>query len=275
MPSIRVALLQLNLTQGVEASLGLTEVLLSEAQNQGSDLVLFPELFPHPWFPTEEDSRHFALAQAIPGILSQHMAALARRFQTTLVVPLYEDNGSRRYNTTIVISDHGDILFRYQKNHIPYHPGWFEKYYYDPGTLGFPVFHFRGARIGIQTCWDNLFPEGTRLLALQGADIVLAPRGTGNASLHRWRTQLAGNALANNLFVVSVNRIGLEGGQWMFGGDSFAVGPDGNMIDALSGDNEVRTVELDLGQVMETRREWPFFYDRRPELYQRLVNRRP
>lgn len=270
MARLTLGLIQMNLTAGVSETLAKTERLILEASQKGATLALLPELFPLPWVASAEDSRAFAYAEPEDGPTLTHMRETAQRLGITLAVPLYEEAGGRRYNTTFVVSEHGDILLRYRKNHIPYHPGWYEKFYYEPGDLGFPIFYHQGTPMGVQTCWDNLFPEGSRILALKGAEVILAPRGSGDYSRRRWRTALAANAMANNCFVATVNRIGIESGGYLFGGDSLLVDPDGEIVAAAEGEDVALTVELDLDKVRQSRAEWPFGSDRRPSLYREI-----
>ncbi len=269
--ALKVALIQMNLTGTPERNLDTAADSIREAGRQGADLALLPELFPYPWFPVREDATHFALAEPDTGPVMVRMRDVARESAITLVVPAYELDAGRRFNTTYVLAPTGDILFRYRKSHIPYHPGWFEKYYYEPGNLGLPVFYLNGLTIGVQTCWDNLFPEGSRILGQKGVHVILAPRGTGKASLARWRTALAANALANNCYVVSVNRVGLEGGSYMFGGDSAAFDPDGGVSAECGTEPGMTFATIDPAIVDRSRSEWPFHYDRRPSLYRELT----
>ncbi len=270
MARLTLGLIQMNLSVGVAENLEKTEGLLQEAARQGASLALLPELFPLPWVASAEDSRAFAYAEPEDGRTLTYMRKTARALGMALAVPLYERCGEQRFNTTFVVSQHGDILLRYRKNHIPYHPGWYEKYYYEPGDLGFPVFHHEGTTIGVQTCWDNLFPEGSRILALKGAEIILAPRGSGDYSKARWRTALAANAMANNCFVATVNRIGREKGDYLFGGDSMVIDPDGQVVARAEGEDVAIAVEIDLDKVKVSRDEWPFLADRRPSIYREL-----
>lgn len=268
---LTLGLLQMDLTGPVEDNLAKADGLLKEARERGATLAVLPELFPHPWFPVTEDASHFGCAESEDGPLMARFSALAVRHGLTLVVPTYERAGLARYNTTFILAPTGAILGRYRKNHIPYHPGWYEKFYYAPGDLGFPVFHQHGLTFGIQTCWDNLFPEGSRILGLQGVHLILAPRATGDYSRPRWRTALAANALANNCFVATVNRTGLEGGSYRFGGDSLVIDPNGTILAAAEKPDEVVIAAVDPAAVYQSRAEWPFREDRRPGLYRDLI----
>lgn len=266
---ITLALAQLDLTGSVQENMDKTALMLKKAQASGASLALLPELFPFSWFPVTEDSQFFSWAQSPTSDILIQARDWARQYRVTLVFPTYELAGTERFNTTFVISPNGDVLGHYRKNHIPYHPGWYEKFYYQPGNSGWPVFYHQGMTFGVQTCWDNLFPEGSRILGLKGVHLILAPRGTGDYSRPRWRTQLAANALANQCFVASTNRVGLEG-TYRFGGDSFVVDPNGTITSASPNTEELLVVPLNLNLVYESRREWPFWQDRRPELYRAL-----
>lgn len=275
MPVLKVALVQMNLTGTAGANLDAAHQYLREAADRGAELALLPELFPFAWFPVTEDATHFALAEPESGPIISRMRVMARDTGLTLAVPSYELVLGHRFNTTYVLAPTGDTIFRYRKSHIPYHPGWFEKYYYEPGDLGFPTFHMKGLTIGIQTCWDNLFPEGSRVLGGKGVHLILAPRGTGDESRPRWRTALSANGLANNCYVVSANRVGLEGGTYMFGGDSAAFDPDGNVVAECGLEPGIAMADIDSAVVDRSRSAWPFHYDRRPELYRELVGEEP
>lgn len=266
-----VALIQMDLTAGVETNLAKALVLLGQAKGGGATLAVFPELFPYPWFAVAEESRYFAWAEPESGPMVTTVRQWARELDLTIILPTYELDGARRFNTSYVVSRQGDVVGCYRKTHIPYHPGWYEKYYYEPGNSGWPVFPHEGLTVGIQTCWDNLFPEGSRILGLKGAQLIVAPRGTGEYSRARWRTALAANAMANNCFVASVNRVGQESG-YLFGGDSFVAHPSGVITPVKTEGDEVLIVPLNIDEVYESRREWPFFYDRRPELYGPLTH---
>ncbi len=271
MARLVLGLVQMNLSVSVAENLEKAETLLRDVRGQGASIALLPEMFPLPWVAGAEDSRAFAFAEDEDGTTLARMRTIAAEAGIAIAVPIYERSGERRFHTTFVLSEHGDILMRYRKNHVPYHPGWYEKYYYEPGDLGFPVFRHQGTTLGVQTCWDNLFPEGSRILALKGAEVILAPRGSGDYSRGRWRTTLAANAMANNCFVATVNRIGMESGGYMFGGDSLVVGPDGEVVAAVEGEDAALAVEIDLGKVQESRAEWPFQADRRPSLYREIA----
>jgi len=270
MASLTLGLIQLNMSDGPDATLDKADRLLRQVRDQGATLALLPEMFPLPWPAAGEDSRAFALAEAADGPTLARVRTMARAIGIAVAVPVYEAAGGRRFNATFVLSAHGDLLLRYRKNHIPYHPGWYEKFYYEPGDDGFPVFHHQGATFGVQTCWDNLLPEGSRILALKGAEVILAPRGSGAYSSRRWRMALAANAMANGCFVATANRAGFDGGV-EFGGDSLVVGPDGEVVAAAEGEDVGLAVEIDLAKVQESRREWPLLADRRPHLYREIT----
>lgn len=267
MPSLNLSVIQMDLSAGYDHNLRKAEQLVRTAKDQGSQLAVLPELFAWNWFPVEENSQLFQLAEDDQGPTLCQVQRWAAECRISLAAPLYERSGEHRFNTTYIISDTGTVLGKYRKNHIPYHPGWYERYYYQPGDLGFPVFHLAGLRIGVQTCWDNLLPEGSRVLGLLGTDVILAPRGTGRYTVGRWRTALLANALANGCYVATANRIGLEGDRYEFGGDSFIGDPQGEIAGSATEQDEVVTRTIDREAVVRARSEWPFFYDLRPEIY--------
>jgi len=269
MAKICLGLVQMNLGAGPEANVARAAQALRRLRDQGATLALLPEFFPWPWFASSEDSRAFARAEPEDGPTVTRMREEALRAGIAIAVPIYERAGEHRYNTTFVLSEQGDVLLCYRKNHVPYHPGWYEKFYYECGDRGFPVFHHRGATLGVQTCWDNMLPEGSRILALAGAQVILAPRASGSYSRRRWRTVLAGNALANGCFVATANRAGMDGGV-EFGGDSLFAGPDGEVLAAAAGEDAELALELDLERCTESRAEWPLLADRRPSLYRAI-----
>jgi N-carbamoylputrescine amidase len=187
---------------------------------------------------------------------------------------LYESAGKEQYDTTFILSRTGAILGRYRKNHIPHEPGWYEKSYFTPGDEGFPVFRHEGLCFGVQICWDNMFPEGTRSLALDGAQVVFAPRATSSKTLLRWNTVLSANAAVNTLFIAAANRVGEDSGM-VFGGDARIVDPFGRTISkpVPEGQPGLTFADINPDDVNLARQEEPFLANRRPEIYARLVRK--
>jgi N-carbamoylputrescine amidase len=242
------------------------------AAEKGAQIICFQELFSTHWFPKEMDRKHFTLAENLKGPSLGKMREVARTHEIAVVCPFFEEGEEGGfYNTAVVFDAGGEILGRYRKIHVPQIPLWEEKYYFAPGNLGFPVFHTKFAAIGIQVCWDNFFPEGSRILALKGAQIIFSPTAAAFASQKRWETVISGNAISNGVFVFRVNRVGSEEKQDFYG-KSFCASPEGEMVDRPTGMKEgIALVEMDLGDVERVRREWSFFKDRRPETYGEIL----
>jgi N-carbamoylputrescine amidase len=244
----------------------------------GAQVVCLQEMFNGPYFCAEQTARWYDFAEPIPeGPTTQRMMALAKELGVALIVPIYEaGGGSVFYNSAGVIGRDGGFLGTYRKMHIPHGPpGFWEKFYFRPGNLGFPVFDLGFCRIGVYLCYDRHFPEGARALGLHGAEIVFNPSaviaGPGEAI---WRLEQPALAIANGYFMASVNRVGTEA-PWMIGeffGQSYFCNPRGRILAEGSRDrDEVVTADLDLDSITEVRRSWQFYRDRRPDAYGDLV----
>ena len=217
-------------------------------------------------------SRHFSLAEEMEGPTIREMQKLAQTGEVVLICPIFEREGENYYNSAVVIDAGGKILGVYRKIHIPQIPLWEEKYYFSSGNLGFPVFQTKFATLGIQICWDNFFPEGSRILTLKGAQIIFSPTAAAFASQEKWRTVIAGNAMVNGVYILRVNRVGSEEKQDFYG-RSFCVSPEGELLDRPTGMKEgILLVEIDLKTIDRIRKEWPFLKDRRPEAYREILN---
>jgi len=269
---IKVAGVQMFCSEEKERNVDKAVRLAQIAAEKGAQIICFQELFSTHWFPKEMDRKHFTLAENLKGPSLGRMREVARTHEIALVCPFFEEGEEGGfYNTAVVFDAGGEVLGRYRKIHVPQIPLWEEKYYFAPGNLGFPVFHTRFAAIGIQVCWDNFFPEGSRILALKGAQIIFSPTAAAFASQKRWETVISGNAISNGVFVFRVNRVGSEEKQDFYG-KSFCVSPEGEMVDRPTGMKEgIALVEMDLGDVERVRREWSFFKDRRPETYGEIL----
>ncbi len=216
--------------------------------------------------------RHFSLAEEMEGPTIREMQKLAQMREVVLICPIFEREGENYYNSAVVIDAGGKILGVYRKVHIPQIPLWEEKYYFSSGNLGFPVFQTKFATLGIQICWDNFFPEGSRILTLKGAQIIFSPTAAAFASQEKWRTVIAGNAMVNGVYILRVNRVGSEEKQDFYG-RSFCVSPEGELLDRPTGMKEgILLVEIDLKNIDRIRKEWPFLKDRRPEAYGEILN---
>jgi N-carbamoylputrescine amidase len=243
------------------------------AAEKGAQIICFQELFNTHWFPRDIHEDNFLLAEDLDGPTIATMKTLAESKGVALICPFFEKTGDRCFNTAVVIDQQGEIAGIYRKVHVPQIPLWEERAYFSPGDTGFPAFDLGDVKIGVQICWDNFFPEGTRTLALQGAQIVFAPTAAAFASQQRWLKVLAANAIVNGLFVMRVNRVGKEPKQDFYG-MSFCISPEGDLVDEPTGIQEgILLVEIDLDEIARVRKEWPFLKDRRPDAYALLAQR--
>lgn len=268
---VRIAVAQMDASAD---HLARAEALVAEAAAQQADFVLLPELAGCAWLPAREEETLLAAAEGGDGPTLQAFKAVAARHKVNVVVGLYEVDGDCRYSTAFVLDRGGQVIAKYRKNHIPYEPGWYEKFYYGPGDSGYPVFEHEGLRFGIQICWDNMYLEGTRSLALDGAQVIFSPRATGRGSLARWRAVLQANAFVNHVFIATANRVG-EDRSIVFGGGSLVAGPAGEVVAAVTpGDQPgVAVADVDLTEIDRAAAAAPFFANRRPEIYTRLMRR--
>ncbi len=267
----KVAAIQVVAQKDRADTLKRTTELIDIATKEGSKIVCLPQLFNLPWFAHTMDRENFNLAEDEQGTTLTSLREIAASKGIVLIAPLFEKAGDRYFNTAFVIGTDGSIIGRYRKVHVPQIPLWEERFYFSPGDTGFPVFHTPFARIGVQICWDAFFPEGFRVLALKGAEVVFVP--TAAAFYHsrlKWERSLSASAHANGFFVFRVNRVGKEEKQDFYG-RSFCVGPDGEFLVKPVGSSEgIVVATLDLNLINTIRNEWVFLRDRRPEVY-RLI----
>jgi beta-ureidopropionase len=252
--------------------------LIKEAARQHVQILCLQELFYGPYFCAEQKARWYELTERVPdGPTTQQFVKLAKKYRMAIVVPLYEEEiTGLYYNTAAVIDADGRYLGKYRKHHIPHcYPGFWEKFYFTPGNLGYPVFETRYAKIGVYICYDRHFPEGARALGLNGAQIVFNPSATvAGLSEYLWRLEQPAHAVANGYFVGAINRVGHEQ-PWDIGefyGQSYFCDPRGQIIAQASRDkDELLVADLNLDLIQEVRSTWQFFRDRRPDTYQALV----
>lgn len=252
--------------------------LISQAADRGAQICCLQELFYGPYFPAEQDTRWYGLAEPIPnGPTIRLMQDLAKQHAMVMIVPIYEQEMTGvLYNTAAVIDEQGQYLGKYRKHHLPHcHPGFWEKFYFKPGNGGYPVFETRYGKIGVYICYDRHFPEGARELGLNGAEIVFNPSATvAGLSEYLWTIEQPAHAVANQYFVGAINRVGTES-PWNIGefyGNSYFCDPRGQFIARGSRDqSEVIVADLDLDQIQEVRNVWQFYRDRRPETYTRTT----
>jgi len=245
---------------------------IEEAGRRGVQILCLQEIFNGPYFCPSQDRRWYAAAEAIPGPTTALMQEYARRLGMAIVVPLYEEAmRGVYYNTAAVVDADGTYLGKYRKQHIPQTSGFWEKFYFKPGDLGYPVFRTQFATIGVYICYDRHFPEGARALGLNGAEIVFNPSATvAGLSQYLWKLEQPAHAVANGYYVGPINRVGTEA-PWNIGrfyGSSYFVNPRGQIIAEASEDkDELVVADLDLSMIDEVRQVWQFYRDRRPEAY--------
>ena len=252
--------------------------LIEHAAKKKAQILCLQELFYGPYFCAEQNARWYELTEQVPdGPTVKLMQKLAARHKMVLVIPIYEEEMTGLYyNTAAVIDADGKYLGKYRKNHIPHcHPGFWEKFYFTPGDLGYPVFQTRYAKVGVYICYDRHFPEGARILGLNGAEIVFNPSATvAGLSEYLWELEQPAHAVANGYFVGAINRVGEEK-PWSIGefyGKSYFCNPRGKIVAQASRDqDELLVADLDFDMIEEVRRVWQFFRDRRPDSYQQLT----
>ena len=252
--------------------------LISQAAEKGANICCLQEIFYGPYFCAEQDTRWYDCAEPIPdGPTITLMAEQAKKYGMVMIVPIYEVEGTGvYYNTAAVIDQHGKYLGKYRKHHIPHcHPGFWEKFYFKPGNLGYPVFDTAFGKIGVYICYDRHFPEGARELGLNGAEIVFNPSATvAGLSEYLWKLEQPAHAVANQYFVGAINRVGTEP-PWNIGefyGTSYFCDPRGQIVAEAGRDqDEVLVADLDLDMIREVRDVWQFYRDRRPESYERIA----
>ena len=269
---IKLAGIQTSCSEEKERNIEKAVKFAQIATEKGANLICFQELFTTHWFPREMNKRYFSLAEKIDGPTITRMQRLAVENKVVLVCPIFEIEEDSFYNSAIVIDANGEILGSYRKIHVPQIPLWEERYYFSSGNHGFPVFRTKFAPIGVQICWDNFFPEGPRILALKGAKIIFCPTAAAFASQRKWETVISSNAVTNGVYIFRVNRVGSEEKQDFYG-RSFCISPEGELLDKPTGmKDSIALVEIDLKNIDKTRKEWPFFKDRRPETYQEICS---
>jgi N-carbamoylputrescine amidase len=257
-----------------EANIAKHLTMIEDAARQGVQILCFQEIFTGPYFCAEQNPRWYDSVEKIPdGPTTKLMQEIAKRHRMVIVVPIYEEETTGvYYNTAAVIDADGTYLGKYRKNHIPQvAPGFWEKYYFKPGNLGYPVFKTRYADVGVYICYDRHFPEGARELGLNGAEIVFNPSATvAGLSEYLWKLEQPAHAVANAFFVGAINRVGYEE-PWHIGefyGQSYFCDPRGQFVAQAKRDrDELVVAELDLDKIREVRNVWQFYRDRRPETY--------
>ena len=293
--SFRIGLVQMSCGPEPEENLQQALARVEDASNRGARVVCLPELFQTQYFCQREDASLFDLAEPIPGRTTERLAAAARKHGIVLIASLFEKRAPGIYHNTAAVFDaDGTLRGIYRKMHIPDDPLYYEKFYFTPGDLGFRAIDTSAGRLGTLVCWDQWYPEGARLTALQGASVLFYPTAIGwhpaekaefgEAQHDAWRTIQRAHAIANGVYVAAVNRVGFETGNIRgqsapgagleFWGGSFICDPFGRVIAESSNDKEeILLGEVDLRKLEETRRNWPLLRDRRVDSYAPITNR--
>lgn len=288
---MKVGILQQRVTEDVRANMRHIAEGIERLADEGAQLVVLQELHNSLYFCQTEDVDNFNLAEPVPGPSTEFYGGLARRFGVVIVTSLFEKRAAGLYhNTAVVMERDGSIAGKYRKMHIPDDPAYYEKFYFTPGDIGFHPIDTSVGRLGVLVCWDQWYPEAARLMALQGAEILVYPTAIGYADSdtpdeqerqrEAWTTVQRGHAVANGLPVVTANRVGFEpdpSGQTKgisFWGSSMAVGPQGEMLWRAGRDEEESAViDIDMSRCEQVRRWWPFLRDRRIEEYGDILKR--
>ncbi len=291
MTNLRVALIQQTCCTDKKENIEKTAEMIIRAAASGAGLIVLQELHATPYFCQTEDPSLFDLAEPIPGETSQFFASLARELGVVIVVSLFERRAPGLYhNTAVVFEKNGWRAGTYRKMHIPDDPGFYEKFYFTPGDLGFTPIQTTVGTLGVLVCWDQWYPEAARLMALAGADLLIYPTAIGwdpadtseekERQRDAWMTVQRGHAVANGLPVLAVNRVGFEPSPQdqesgiQFWGSSFAAGPQGEILAEASADKEeILLVDIDMARSEKVRRIWPFLRDRRIEDYGDITKR--
>lgn len=281
---VRTGIVQMSCVSDKQQNLEKAIGKVRAAAAKGAQIVCLQELFTSLYFCEAEDYDNFALAEAVPGPTTDALSAVAAELSVVIIASLFEKRTEGLYhNTTAVIDADGSYLGMYRKMHIPDDPGFYEKFYFTPGDLGYQVFKTRFATIGVLICWDQWFPEAARITALMGAEILFYPtaigwahtqdEGTNAEQYNAWQTIQRSHAVANGIHVVSVNRVGTEAGVNFWGG-SFVSNPMGTLVYKGSHtEEEVEVIEIDLSKTDSYRVHWPFMRDRRIDSYQPITRR--
>lgn len=285
MNNINIGTIQMSCDADVDKNIEKAILKIKEAAAKGGQIICLQELFTSLYFCDVEDHDNFKLAESIPGPTTDLMQVLAKELGVVLILSLFEKRAQGLYhNTTAVIDANGAYLGKYRKMHIPDDPGYYEKFYFTPGDLGYKVFETKFAKIGILICWDQWFPEAARITSLMGAEILVYPTAIGwdinekesiinQEQYDAWQIIQRSHAVANGLYVVSVNRVGIEAEQKFWGG-SFIANPHGRLLYLASHEEEETHVEtIDLTKTEYYRTTWPYLRDRRIDSYEPITKR--
>jgi N-carbamoylputrescine amidase len=284
-PQISVALIQCAMNTSGQTHLRKIAQMISEATKKGASIVCLPELFASPYFCQEKNSSYYNVAEPIPGPLSQFLSEQAKINRISLVGgSIYElDHQGSRYNTSLVFNQEGVLVLKYRKMHIPHDPNYWEQYYFTPGNLGYPNNKINDITLGTLICYDQWFPEPTRIHALSGTQLLCYPTAIGWTdqmrkeepwSAQRWEDAMRSHASMNGIFTAGINRVGIEANIEFWGG-SFIADPFGQIIARASPNKEeILIATLDMGLIIDSQEGWGFLHNRRPETYEQLIKKK-
>ena len=280
---VNVSCTQMRCDWDIQDNIQRAEKLILQAADQGAQIILLQELFETPYFPIDQQAKHFDLANALDDQTTiKKMRKIAKKLKVVLPISFFERSGQVYYNSVVIIDADGEIVGHYRKSHIPQFPGYEEKFYFSPGDTGFKAIQTRYGCLGVGICWDQWFPEAARIMALKGAEILLYPTAIGSEifspdldSKDHWQSVMCGHAAANIVPVISSNRIGKEvsgTNEIEFYGSSFICDHKGKIIKSADKTSEsVLTHTFDLNEIRDYRRSWGVFRDRRTSLYRSLL----
>jgi N-carbamoylputrescine amidase len=288
---MKIGIIQQSCSESLQINIEKLSYNIRTCAQQGAELIILPELHNSLYFCQTENTDYFDLAESIPGPSTDTFGKLAEELGVVLVLSLFEKRATGLYhNTAVVLEKDGSLAGKYRKMHIPDDPAYYEKFYFTPGDLGFVPVETSVGKLGVLICWDQWYPEAARLMALRGAEILIYPTAIGwessdtaeekNRQLNAWRTVQRGHAIANGIPVVAVNRTGHESdpsaqtGGIQFWGNSFAAGPQGELLCELSNHEEtISVIEIDTARSEQIRRWWPFLRDRRIDAFDGITQR--
>src|SRR5882757_10248623 len=276
MTIVRAAITQTTWTGDKESMLDKHEQFARDAAKDGAQIICFQELFYGPYFGITEDKKYYRFAEPADGPIVQRFAKLAKELKLVMILPIYEEDMTGvYYNTAVIVDNDGTILGKYRKHHIPHLDRFWEKFYFRPGNMGYPVFDTAVGKVGVYICYDRHFPEGARLLDLHGAELVFIPSATSRGlSMHLWFIEQTAHAIANGYWVGTINRVGQEKefGPNDYYGSSYFADPRGKIVaQASEKDEQLLVADLNMDLVREVRNTWQFYRDRRPDMYDDMV----
>jgi len=269
---IKIAAIQnktfINKEKNIERALKLASLAIEE----GANIICFQQLFNTFWFPKEIKDNHFLLAETENDTTISELKSLSKKYGAVFIAPIFEKSEDEKYYNTAFVISSGGVCGKYRKIHIPQIPLWEEKFYFSTPESEIGVIETPYAKIGIQICWDNFFPEGARVLALKGAEIIFSPTASAFDTHKRWERMISANAMANGVYILRINRTGKESDKQVFYGKSFCVDTTGELINHPAGNHDcVYMADIDLKEIERTRKLWTFLTDRHPEKYCEIV----